>query len=82
MKSDSNGLLDVSRQIYKEVKEEFFREVEDLTAKNKINLDHNYDSARGFYLRIKRQEFTDDVATLPDVFISRTIKKIILNVQP
>lgn len=75
VKSDSNGLLDVSRQIYKEVKEEFFREVEDLTANNKINLDHNYDSARGFYLRIKRQEFTDDVATLPDVFISRTIKK-------
>ena len=75
VKSDSNGLLDVSRQIYKEVKDEFFHEVENLSADNKINLDHNYDSARGFYLRIKRQDFTDNIATLPDIFISRTTKK-------
>ncbi|CAI4061000.1 hypothetical protein SKDZ_06G0620 [Saccharomyces kudriavzevii ZP591] len=75
VKSDSNGLLDVSRQIYQEVKEEFFREVDDLRSKNKINLDHNYDSARGFYLRIKRQDFTEDIASLPEIFISRTIKK-------
>ncbi|KOG99815.1 MutS family protein MSH4 [Saccharomyces eubayanus] len=75
VKSDSNGLLDVSRQIYKEVKDEFFHEVENLSADHKINLDHNYDSARGFYLRIKRQDFTDNIAALPDIFISKTTKK-------
>ena len=57
IKSGSNGLLDVSRNIYQSLIDEVMKEVEDLSTQHELNILHHFESSRGFYLRIKKQEY-------------------------
>lgn len=74
VKSGANGLLEISRQVYKNIIDQIIKHVEDLSEKYSINLDYAYESNHGFYIKIKRHDMRD-LSTLPDVFINRSVKK-------
>ena len=68
VKSGANGLLDVSRQIYKGIIDDIINEIESLSQRHSLNLQHSYDSTRGFFVKLKRQGITD-ISKLAPVFI-------------
>ncbi|GAV49934.1 hypothetical protein ZYGR_0S00670 [Zygosaccharomyces rouxii] len=74
VKCGANGLLDVSRQIYKNVMDEIIHEVEELSVTHDLIFDYNYDSSHGFFLRVKRQ-LVGSASSLPPIFINRVTKK-------
>lgn len=74
VKSGANGLLDVSRQIYKNTIDEIMQEFEDISRTYDTPLDYNYDASHGFYIKIKRHD-VGDVTSLPEIFINRVVKK-------
>lgn len=74
VKCGANGLLDVSRQIYKNIMEEIIHEVEELSVTHDIVLDYKYDSSHGFFLKAKRQQ-VGSASSLPPVFINKVTKK-------
>lgn len=74
VKCGTNGLLDVSRQIYKSIMDEIIHEVEELSMAHCLNLDYSYDSKHGFFLKVKRQQ-VGSASSLPPVFINRMTKK-------
>lgn len=74
VKSGANGLLDVSRQIYKNTIDEIMQEFENISKTYDMRLDYNFDASHGFYMKIKRHDIAD-VTSLPEMFINRVVKK-------
>lgn len=74
VKSGANGLLDVSRQIYKGIIDDIINEIESLSQRHSLNLKHSYDSTRGFFIKLKRQGISD-ISELAPVFINKVVKK-------
>ena len=74
IKAGSNGLIDVSRDIYKNTVQEILEEIQQIGEKFDLDVNHDYDSTRGFYIRISRLA-CPDVESLPSVLIKRIIKK-------
>ncbi|ODV67776.1 hypothetical protein HYPBUDRAFT_156520 [Hyphopichia burtonii NRRL Y-1933] len=73
LKTEINGLLDLSRKLYTSITKEVNQQVSDLSKKYDLSLDFRYDQNRGFYIRLKNPP-----SELPAVFISRIKKKNIL----
>lgn len=72
VKAGRNGLLDVSRQIYKFVVDEVVAIVENLGEVHGLDIEQAYNSQRGFYLKIKNYE---DISSIPEIFINRKEKQ-------
>lgn len=74
VKSGTNGLLDVSRQIYKNVMDEITNEIEELSITHDLIIDHSYDSSHGFFLKVRRQQ-VGSVFSLSPIFINKVTQK-------
>lgn len=72
VKAGKNGLLDVSRQVYKFVVDEVLSITERLSEDFGIGIEQSYNSRRGFHLKIKNFEDLDDI---PEIFINRQKKR-------
>ncbi|ODV88025.1 hypothetical protein CANARDRAFT_183282, partial [[Candida] arabinofermentans NRRL YB-2248] len=72
VKSGTNGLLDISRQLYKNILDEIMNTVDDLSKEHEIALESKYDTKRGFYIQIK--DPTIKAHQLPEIFINRLSK--------
>ncbi|AET41145.1 MutS family protein MSH4 Ecym_7308 [Eremothecium cymbalariae DBVPG len=73
VRSGSNGLLDVLRQLYKKVIDEVYEYVSKLSEDHHMNIDYGYDSSRGFFMKVKRTEVS--TSDLHPTFINRIQKK-------
>ncbi|KAH3903091.1 MutS family protein MSH4 SCDLUD_000702 [Saccharomycodes ludwigii] len=73
VKSDSNGLLDISRKIYESIVADIINEIGILSKDHNLNLDYYFDSSRGFYLRLKKKDFSESY-TFPEIFINRVVR--------
>lgn len=74
VKSGKNGLLDVSRQLYKIVIDEIINIINDLSEKYNLDLEQSYNSKRGFFIKILN--FQDK--EIPIEFINKIEKKTYL----
>ncbi|ODV61901.1 MutS family protein MSH4 ASCRUDRAFT_7366 [Ascoidea rubescens DSM 1968] len=74
VKGGKNGLLDVQRQIYKNIIDDIILLIEGIAEEHQLILDHKFDSTRGFYITIKKSQIID-TNKLPDIFINRIYKK-------
>lgn len=72
VKSGRNGLLDVSRQVYKVVVDEVISIIESLAETYNVELEQSYNSRRGFHIRLLEHETVEEI---PLNFINRTEKK-------
>lgn len=73
VKSGKNGLLDVSRKIYKVVMDEIFAIIENVGSEcEDLELEQAYSSKRGFYIKLLNH---NQLEAIPDVLINRTEKK-------
>jgi DNA mismatch repair protein MSH4 len=73
VKSGVNGLLDVSRQTYKEATEDVHTLVEELTKEYELPLELRFEAGRGYYFRLLATELEDK--PLPEVFVNVIKKK-------
>lgn len=73
VKSGKNGLLDVSRNLYKSLYDNVISMVESLSIEHNIIISYHFDASRGFYLKIKC-----DSLNLPLVFINKIKKRNIV----
>ncbi|KAG0643376.1 muts domain V-domain-containing protein [Tuber brumale] len=76
VKSGVNGLLDVARQVYKEVTEDVHQLVEDMSKEYDLPLELKYETGRGYYLRLPASEIEDK--PLPPVFVNMVKRKKIV----
>lgn len=74
VKSGTNGLLDVLRQLYKSIIDDVMKEVQNLSETYNLSISHGYDSVRRFYLKIRRIDLIPG-AELHKTFINRITKK-------
>ncbi|CCF57327.1 hypothetical protein KAFR_0C03350 [Kazachstania africana CBS 2517] len=74
VKCGANGLLDISRQIYKSIIDELLAIIENLSSEFSVELLHSFDAKRGFFIKISRSKFSD-VSMLPPVFINKVTKR-------
>ncbi|CCD26113.2 MutS family protein MSH4 NDAI_0G03360 [Naumovozyma dairenensis CBS 421] len=74
VKGGANGLLGVSRQLYRSSVDSITDEIEELSKKYDLPIDYNFDSFRGFYLKIKKQAFPE-LNEVPNIFINVVSKK-------
>lgn len=72
-KSGVNGLLDVARQVYKEVTEDVHQLVEGMSREYDLPLELKYEAGRGYYLRLPASEIEDK--PLPAVFVNVVKRK-------
>ncbi|KAL0938419.1 DNA mismatch repair protein [Colletotrichum truncatum] len=73
VKSGVNGLLDVARQTYKENTEEVHKHVSQLYEEYGIEAKIQYDSRRGYSLRVREVDFED--RSIPAILVNRTTRK-------
>ncbi|PUU80668.1 DNA mismatch repair protein MutS [Tuber borchii] len=73
VKSGVNGLLDVARQVYKEVTEDVHQLVEGMSKEYDLPLELKYETGRGYYLRLPASEIEDK--PLPAVFVNMVKRK-------
>lgn len=73
VKAGINGMLDVSRQTYKELTEEIHHHVDELNKLHNVEATVRFDNARKYWLRIKAVQCEE--TGLPDVFINCIRKK-------
>ncbi|PWW75164.1 hypothetical protein C7212DRAFT_297383 [Tuber magnatum] len=76
VKSGVNGLLDVARQVYKEVTEDVHQLVEDMSKEYDLPLELKYETGRGYYLRLPASEIED--RPLPPIFVNMVKRKKIV----
>ncbi|CAZ85019.1 unnamed protein product [Tuber melanosporum] len=76
VKSGVNGLLDVARQVYKEVTEDMHQLVEDISKEYDLPLELKFETGRGYYLRLPASEIEDK--PLPPVFVNVVKRKKIV----
>ncbi|CDO95828.1 unnamed protein product [Kluyveromyces dobzhanskii CBS 2104] len=74
VKSGSNGLLDVLRQLYKSLIDDIMNEITILRDQFELNINHSFDFNRQFYLKLKKSDI-DQLSELPACFINRVTKK-------
>lgn len=74
VKSGSNGLLDISRQIYKTTITEIINEVDNLSNQYELPLDYSYQASRGFFIKIKKKDIHIS-DSIPEVFLNITQKR-------
>lgn len=74
VKSNSNGLLGVSREIYKNLIDKITQSIEVMNDEYHLEITYSYDSKRDFFLKIPRNS-VPDVSQLPENFINRSLKK-------
>ena len=74
IKAGSNGLIDVSRDIYRSTIQEILEEIQQIGEKFNLDVNHDYDSTRGFYIKISKLT-CPDVDGLPSALIKRVTKK-------
>lgn len=72
VKAGRNGLLDVSRQVYKVVVDEVLNNINSLAEEHSLSLEEAYNTRRGFYVKVLDHKSGD---TVPDVFVNRSEKK-------
>jgi len=72
-KSGVNGLLDVARQVYKEVTEDVHQLVEGMSKEYNLPLELKYETGRGYYLRLPASEIEDK--PLPAIFVNLVKRK-------
>ncbi|KAH3681696.1 hypothetical protein WICPIJ_007341 [Wickerhamomyces pijperi] len=73
VKSGKNGLLDVSRQIYKVVMDEIFAIIENLRSEyEELDIEQTFNSKRGFYIKLLNYSQLEEI---PDVLINLVEKK-------
>ncbi|OLN90322.1 MutS-like protein 4, partial [Colletotrichum chlorophyti] len=72
VKSGPDGLLDVSRQAYKENTNDVQKHVEDLNAQYSLGASLHYDVARKYWLRVRAVDFED--RQIPPVLVNQTRK--------
>lgn len=70
----ANSLLEISRQLYKNLMNDIMEEIEGLSKEFDLPLDYSFDSNRGFFLKIKKGEI-NDLNSLPNEFINKISKK-------
>ncbi|CCH62287.1 hypothetical protein TBLA_0G03510 [Henningerozyma blattae CBS 6284] len=75
VRAGANGLLDISRQIYKKITDEILQEIEDLEENYSLTLDHSFDNTRGYYIRIKKTTILSNDDNLPSEFLNIVNKK-------
>lgn len=68
VKSGVNGLLDVARQMYKEVTGDIEAYVNELGGFHELPLEIRYETARQYYIRLPAHELEE--RSLPDVFVN------------
>lgn len=72
VKAGKNGLLDVSRQVYKFVVDEVLSITEKLSEEYGMGIEQSYNSRRGFHLKIRNYQ---DLEVIPEIFINCQKKK-------
>lgn len=73
IKEGKNGLLDVSRQIYKSIYDNIISMTDALSFEYDINIAYHFDASRGFYFKIKSNSMD-----LPPVFIKKFKRKNVI----
>ncbi|CCK71151.1 MutS family protein MSH4 KNAG_0G00950 [Huiozyma naganishii CBS 8797] len=74
VKKGTNGLLDISRQVYRNIVDEIVQNVKQLNDTHELSLDYKYERRRGFYLRLKRKDHSE-LPFLPSNFVNVILKK-------
>ncbi|KAK5962288.1 MutS family protein MSH4 PWA37_000328 [Arxiozyma heterogenica] len=74
VKSGSNGLLKVSREVYRNILNEILEDIKMLSTKYHHNIAHGYETKRGFFLKIKKP-VNSKIIDLPSIFINKSNKK-------
>lgn len=77
VKSESNNLLDVLRQLYKSLTDDIMSEIQRLRDTFGLNFSHGYDYNRQFFLKIKRKDL-ENGHELDCCFINRIEKKSVV----
>ncbi|KAH3676021.1 hypothetical protein WICMUC_002317 [Wickerhamomyces mucosus] len=72
VKSGKNGLLDVSREMYKVVIDEILEIIKRLSEERNIEAEQCYNVRRGFYIRVSNYKMIEE---LPEELINRIEKK-------
>ncbi|KAF4445904.1 hypothetical protein F53441_10375 [Fusarium austroafricanum] len=73
VKAGINGMLDVSRQTYKELTEEVHKHLDTLNEDYRLGANLRYDNGRKYWLRMRAADFDDQ--PLPDILINVVRKK-------
>ena len=70
VKNGSNGLLEATRNVFKSITEQIYKEIENTSRRTGLNFTHNYIPNLGFVMSIPRKE-CPDVNSLPDGLINQ-----------
>ncbi|KAG9250345.1 muts domain V-domain-containing protein [Emericellopsis atlantica] len=73
VKAGISGMLDVARQMYKELTEEIHKHVDEVNERFKSTAALKFDNGRKYWLRIKASDF--DGGRLPDCFVNVVRKR-------
>ncbi|EDO17498.1 hypothetical protein Kpol_1058p35 [Vanderwaltozyma polyspora DSM 70294] len=73
VKSGANGLLDLSRKMYKNLTNEIVTVIEDIGIEYDLDVIQSYDSNKGFYIKLKKNTL-GDMNNLPKILTNVTLK--------
>lgn len=71
---NANGLLGVSREIYRNLIDKITQDIEEMNNKYQLEISYSYDSKRDFFLKIAKNSIPHN-SQLPEIFISKSNKK-------
>lgn len=73
IKNGSNGLLEATRNVFKNTIDQIYQEIETMSTKASLPISHNYVPTRGFLMCISRNE-CPDINQLPDEMINQVYR--------
>lgn len=75
VRAGTNGLLDISRQIYQKLTDEVMEHIRKLEEEYELNIEHKFENSRGFYVKFKKNDDISNINDLPDTFINKVDKR-------